>query len=238
MTSRRCASSPIRLPQEDMHLYHPATAYRVHTGEAPRKLFFAGKNPPNGAVIYYYLKQAPKPETKQEVKIEILDAAGSVIRTYSSNKTEPLDEPLDPDDKKPEKQIKPEDGLNRFVWDLHYEEANRVPDYYSVGIQRRRARAAGAARPLSGAADAVGNGKSVTAPFEVKLDPRVTTSQSDLEKQFKLEMDLREQLSRVYDAVNQIQDVREQLDRAQEASGAGRFLESCCSTGQARWTQS
>ena len=56
------------------------------------------------------------------------------------------------------------------------------------------------------------NGKSVTAPFEVKLDPRVTTSESDLEKQFKLAMDLREQVSRVYDAVNQIQDVREQLE--------------------------
>ena len=46
----------------------------------------------------------------------------------------------------------------------------------------------------------------------MKIDPRVTTSQSDLEKQFKLEMDVREQLNRVYDAVNQIQDVREQLD--------------------------
>jgi hypothetical protein len=56
------------------------------------------------------------------------------------------------------------------------------------------------------------NGKSATAPFEVKIDPRVTVSQSDLEKQFKLEMDLREQLNRVYDAVNQIQDVREQLN--------------------------
>ncbi len=92
MMSRRCASSPIQLPREDMHLYQPATAYRVrtHTDDAEilrPHLSFAGKNPPNGAVIYFYLKQAPKPEMKQEVKIEILDAAGSVIRKYSSNKT-------------------------------------------------------------------------------------------------------------------------------------------------------
>ena len=80
-------------------------------------LTFDGKNPPHGAVIYFYLKQTPK--TEQEVKIEILDASGKVIRKYSSTKNEPLDEPLDPDDKKPEKQIKPEEGLNRFVWDLH-----------------------------------------------------------------------------------------------------------------------
>ena len=61
-------------------------------------------------MIYYSLKQAPK----GEVTIEILDASGSVIRKYSSNDTE-LDEPLGPDDKKPENQIKAEAGLNRFL---------------------------------------------------------------------------------------------------------------------------
>ncbi|MGD0417467.1 MAG: hypothetical protein ABSA80_19070 [Terriglobales bacterium] len=212
--------SPLRqfadsLAGEDVHLYQPATAYRVHTGEAPSRLPFTGKNPPNGAVIYFYLKQAPKPEVKQEakktdeVKIEILDAAGSVIRKYSSSKAEPLDEPLDPDDKKPEKQIKPEDGLNRFVWDLHYDAANRVPGYFLWAYND------GAKGPLALPGNyqvrLTAKGKSLTAPFEVKIDPRVTTSQSDLEKQFKLQMDVREQLNRVYGAVNQIQDVREQL---------------------------
>src|SRR5271166_780785 len=61
---------------EDMHLYQPATGYRVHTGEAPVRQVFNGKNPPNGALIYYYLKHAPK--EKEEIKIEILDAAGNV----------------------------------------------------------------------------------------------------------------------------------------------------------------
>jgi photosystem II stability/assembly factor-like uncharacterized protein len=207
--------SPLRqfadsVAAEEVHLYKPATAYRVHTGEAPAKLSFDGKNPPNGAVIYFYLKQAPKPETKQEVKIEILDATGNVVRTYSSNKSEPLDEPLDPDDKKREKEIKPEDGLNRFVWDLRYDEANRVPNYFLWEYND------GAKGPLAVPGNyqvrLTANGKNLTAPFEVKIDPRVTTSQADLEKQFKLEMDVREQLNRLYDAVNQIQDVRDQLD--------------------------
>jgi hypothetical protein len=144
------------------------------------------------------------------VRIEILDAGGAVIRQYSSTKNELPDEPPDPDDKKPEKQIKPEDGLNRFVWDLRYDEADRVPGYFLWEYGD------GAKGPLAVPGNyqvrlAVG-GKSATAPFEVKIDPRVTTSQSDMEKQFKLELDVREQLNRVYDAVNQIQDVREQLD--------------------------
>ena len=41
-----------------------------------------GQNPPAGAVIYYFLKDAPKADT--EAKIEILDASGKVIRKYSS----------------------------------------------------------------------------------------------------------------------------------------------------------
>jgi photosystem II stability/assembly factor-like uncharacterized protein len=203
--------SPLRqfadsVASEDMHLYQPATAYRVHTGEAAARLVFAGSNPPKGAVIYYYFKKAPKQE---EVTLEILDATGNVIRSYSSNRYEPLEEPRDPDDKKPEKQIKLSDGLNRFVWDLHYEWANRVLGYYLWEYND------GARGPLALPGKyqvrLTVAGKSQTAPFEVKLDPRVNTSLSDLEKQFKFQMDVREQLNRVYEAVNQIEDVREQL---------------------------
>ncbi|MFY9841659.1 MAG: WD40/YVTN/BNR-like repeat-containing protein [Terriglobales bacterium] len=222
--------SPLRqfvdsVAAEDVHLYQPATAYRLHTGEAPSKLFFDGRNPPSGAVIYYYLKPVPKADPqkdearKEEVRIEILDASGTVIRKYSSRKNEALDEPLDPEDKKPEKQIKPEDGLNRFVWDLHYEEANRVPGYFLWEYQE------GAKGPLALPGHYqvrfTAKGKSVTAPFAVKIDPRVTTSQSDLEKQFKLELELRDELNRVYGAVNQIQDVREQLTGLKKRLGPG-----------------
>src|SRR5258708_22922739 len=71
--------SPLRqfadsVGNEDVHLYGPATAYRrrIPSPEGGPRSAFTGQNPPNGAVIYFYLKQAPK----QEVKIEILDAAG------------------------------------------------------------------------------------------------------------------------------------------------------------------
>ena len=202
--------SPLRqfadtVAKEDLHVYQPATAYRLHVGDAPKRAFFAGKNPPVGAVIYYYLRQAPK----GEVKIEILDAAGHVIRDYSSNRLEPLDEPRDPDDKKPEKEIKPEAGLNRFVWDLHYEDAVRVPGYYLWEYGE------GARGPLALPGNyqvrLTADGKSQTVPLDVKLDPNVKVAASDLDKQFKLLLDVRDQINRVYDAVNQIQDVRDQL---------------------------
>src|SRR5438270_88935 len=206
--------SPLRqyrddIAQKDAFLYTPGPAYRIQAGQLgerhPSKR--VGQNPPTGAMIYYFLKDAPKAGT--ETTIEILDASGKVIRKYSSTQYNALEEPLDPDEKKPEKQIKPEAGLNRFVWDLRYEQAHHVPGYYLWEY------GTGARGPVAVPGKyqvrlTVGN-QTQTAAFELKLDPRVHVSQADLEQQFNLLMETREELSRVYDSVNQIQDVRAQL---------------------------
>ncbi len=195
--------------KKDVYLYTPATAYRMQAGTSsehhPSKR--VGQNPPAGAVLYFYLKDAPKAGT--ETKIEILDASGKAIRKYSSAEAQLLDEPADPDDKKPEKEIKPEAGLNRFVWDLRYEEARRVPGYYLWEYGN------GAKGPLAVPGQyqvrlTVGS-ESQVMPLEVKLDPRVNVSQADLAEQFNMLMQIHEELNHVYDAVNQIQDVRAQV---------------------------
>jgi len=99
--------------------------------------------------------------------------------------------------------------LNRFVWNLRYEEARRVPGYYLWEY------GSGAQGPVAVPGHyqvrlTVG-GQTQTAGFDLKLDPRVNVSQADLEQQFNLLIQTRDQLSRVYDAVNQIQDVRSQV---------------------------
>jgi photosystem II stability/assembly factor-like uncharacterized protein len=206
--------SPLRqfsddVSKKNVHLYTPGPAYRIQAGATgehrPSKR--TGQNPPAGAVIDFYLKEAPKAAT--ETKIEILDASGKTIRKYSSAETKRLDEPPDPDDKKPEKEIKVEAGLNRFVWDLHYEEAHRVPGYYlwEYGTGARGPVAA----PGQYQVRLTVGGESQTAPIELKLDPRVNISAADLAQQFSMLMQIHEQLNNVYDAVNQIQDVRSQV---------------------------
>ena len=219
--------SPLRqysdeLAQKSEHLYAPSTAYRIQAGASnprhPSKV--AGQNPPAGAVIYYYLKDAPKANT--EAKLEILDSSGKVIRKYSSTEYNTLEEPADPDDKKPEKQLKPEAGLNRFVWDLRYEEARHVPGYflYEYGSGARGP----VAVPGHYQVRLTVGGQTETASFDLKLDPRVHVSQEDLQAQFDLLLETRDELSRVYDAVNQMQDVRLQL------SGLKRRLPENAST--------
>jgi photosystem II stability/assembly factor-like uncharacterized protein len=204
--------SPLRqysdeIAKRDVHLYTPATAVRFQNpSDEPPKPVLVGQNPPAGALIYYFLKDKPKGETT----IEILDSAGSVIRKYASNKAEELDEPLTPEDKKPEKQIKTEAGLNRFVWDLRYTGSGHVPDYYLW--EYKDGSRGPLALPGKYQVRLTVDGKSQTAGFEVTLDPRVAVSEADLRKQFDLLIQVRDELSRVYNVVNQIQDVRAQVD--------------------------
>jgi photosystem II stability/assembly factor-like uncharacterized protein len=203
--------SPLRqftdqVAKEDVHLYTPSTAFRMHNSERADKPVLLGQNPPPGAVVYYYVKAEPKDETT----IEILDPSGAVVRKYSSKKTDEPDEPPTPEEKKPEKQVKVEAGLNRFIWDLHYAEASRVPGYYLYDYKN------GADGPLAVPGKyqvrLTVDGKTQTAPLDLQLDPRVKVEQADLQKQFDLLMKIREQLSRVFDTVNQVEDVRAQVN--------------------------
>ena len=209
-----------------MHLYTPGVALR--TGAAGgEKSPITGENPQAGALIYFSLGAKPKGENWKNVSIEILDAKGALVRKYSSEKSKPLDEPLDPDAEKPKKEIEPAAGLNRFAWDLHYEEVTRVPGYYLYDYQ------GGAAGPValpgSYQVRVTAEGESQTAPLEVKLDPRVHVSREDLEKQFALSMQIREELNRLYNAVNQMADVRAQVrglgERSPRFRAAGDTLD-------------
>jgi photosystem II stability/assembly factor-like uncharacterized protein len=201
--------SPIRqhsdeLKNEAVHLFAPATAIRSQYSHSRRRSKTAGENPPPGAVIYYELKDKPK-----DVSIEILDENGQRVRLISSKKERDLDEQPDPETPKPEKQLEPKPGLNRYVWDLRYDEVPRMKNYYLYEYQD------GTAGPyvLPGKYQVklTVDGRSEIQPLEVKMDPRVKTSMADLKAQFDLLMEIRQQLTRLYTTYEQMSDVRAQL---------------------------
>ncbi|MGZ4787166.1 MAG: VPS10 domain-containing protein [Terriglobales bacterium] len=201
--------SPVRqhtdkLKDESVHLFTPAVAIRSHYSHHGKKSHTAGENPPAGALIYYQLKDKPK-----NVSIEILDEKGQRVRLVSSAQTEDPDEQLDPEDEKPKKKLEPKPGLNRFVWDLRYDDVPRMKDYYLYEYQDGTV--GPMALPGKYQVKLTVDGQTQTAPLELKMDPRVTTSPADLQKQFALLMDIRQQFIRVYDGYQQIADVRAQL---------------------------
>jgi hypothetical protein len=201
---RQMTSAP---PTDEAHLYQPASTVRFRgPGFTLPVGVPVGSNPPAGAMIDYSLKSAPK----DQITLEILDASGKVVRKYSSKKSA---EGASPDEEefgisRPGEELPTEVGLNRFVWDLHFEAPIKVPGAVGWG-----------GRP-EGPLVVPGNyqikltvgGKTSTASLELTKDPRVSASPADLEKQQELALRIRDRVSAGNEAVNQIRSVRSQLD--------------------------
>ena len=206
--------SPLRQSSEasrkaPLWLGVPASAWRVHSSASPKEAPTSGQNPPAGAVIYFSVLEKPKAAT-----LEFLDSAGKLVRRYSSTDLEPLEEPLDPDDEKPKSQLEVKAGMNRFVWDLRYQGAPRVKDYYL--FEYEGGSKGPMALPGKYQVKLTVDGKTLTEPLELKPDPRVKAAPDELEKQFATLMQIHDELTRVYTAANQILDLRAQLQDLQK----------------------
>jgi photosystem II stability/assembly factor-like uncharacterized protein len=193
----------------DVHLFQPRHAYRMRGGSINIPGVPVGKNPANGAVIYYYFKTKPK----EEVKLEILDGSGKLVKSFSSKAEQ---EQAAGEDEfaaffggGPSRQRVPADqGMNRFVWDFRYPDAVTVPGAILwAGTTRGPLCVPGRyqVRLIAG-------GKSYTQAFEVKKDPRLSATQEDLELQFDLSKKILEKLSEVNRGINIIRESRKQFD--------------------------
>jgi len=201
----------------DAWLFAPQTAYRVRPGwdqgtPVPTDEPLA-ENPPDGAILDYYLKE----KSTSLVQLEIFDPEGKLVRRFSS------DDKLTPT--KPESvaftmnwvhQPEPflnEAGAHRFVWDLHYAlpEGVRTSYYLTAGPL---------VMPGNYSVKLTANGKSNTQPLTVKMDPRVKATPEALQSQFALAWQLSERIGEVSAALRQANDLRKQIEeRQKDAAG-------------------
>ena len=86
-----------------------------------------GQNPPPGAVIYYYRERCSQ---GRDGTWKFLTPLGKSFASTRATKPKTSKSRSIRTTRSRRKQIKPEAGLNRFVWDMRYEGATRVPDYY------------------------------------------------------------------------------------------------------------
>jgi len=203
------------------------------TGEKQETYLDAGKNPPDGVIVQYWLRERPK----GEVTLTFLDARGKTIRTFSSK---PDDEPAAPppdaalpgegaesvqrptgaaEPASQEPVVPKKAGLNRFVWNMRYPDAVKVDDDVSMD-EFERALAGPVAAPGRYAVRLKTGGEAYRAEFETRLDPRASVPQGDLEAQFELLLQIRDKLSETHEAINTIRSVRGQVE-AWEKRAAG-----------------
>jgi hypothetical protein len=201
--------------RRDAYLFAPRRVYRASfTGGAsngarhdagPPK---AG-NPPAGAMVYYWLKNAHEP-----VKLDFLDAHGAVIRSFTSVADSGRDSTsaaADDDDELPrrrEPHAPNKAGLNRFAWDLRHPHPvdfagmvlwaglpvgpRVVPGTYAVRLT-------------------VNGHAQQTQRFVLLPDPRSRTTQADLVEQYALVDRIADTISAANNAVRTIRNVKAQL---------------------------
>jgi photosystem II stability/assembly factor-like uncharacterized protein len=216
-------------------LFNPSTAIRVpQTTYAETPLppdEPVGQNPPNGAIIDYYLAQP----ASGVVTIEILDATGKVVRKFSSD-----DQPeLTPEQLNA--QLIPiywvrmprnpgtSAGTHRFVWDLRYAAPTSVTHEYPITAvpgNTPRHPLGPHAVPGKYTVRLKVNGKSYTAPLAVKLDPRVKTPEADLKQMFDTEQKLATLVDNSSVAVLQAKSVEEQVSKLKPTGAVGEALKS------------
>jgi photosystem II stability/assembly factor-like uncharacterized protein len=172
------------------------------------------------AVIDYFLR-----ESAQRVLIDILDSRGQMIKSFDSAATRPRS--ADPDDPGDGSAPAPaagapsaRAGTNRFTWDLRYPGPVTFP-----GIVLRYASPSQGpmAPPGDYAVRLTANAVTQTQPLIIRRDPRLTEiTDANLQEQFKLAIDLRDQTSRANQAVIRIRSLKTQIDKsAAQAKDSG-----------------
>lgn len=195
--------------KSEAFLFKPEDAYRTPGAGGfvlPATAPF-GANPPNGAVINYYLKSKPK-----EISLEFLDATGKLIRKFSGRaQTENAPAPDAPQRRGggDEPNLPTEIGLNQFVWNYRLPNAATIPGLILWGGSLAGPRVV----PGNYQARFSVDGKTVsTENFTIKADPRLATTREEFQKQFDFLSNARNKLTATHEAILEIKDVRKQLE--------------------------
>ena len=201
----------------DTWLFRPETAYRVRPGSdqatfVPMDEALAA-NPPDGAVIDYYLKG----KTSSAVQLEIFDSEGKLVRRFASNdelhKTDPHDIQFSMQWVRDPQPLSAESGMHRFVWGLRYPLPKSVRGSFWGPSGPW-------ALPGNYIVKLTASGKSSTQPLTIKMDPRVKSPQGALVRQFELASKLAARLGEVSGALQEASGLRGQIEaRKKEASG-------------------
>lgn len=197
-------------------LFAPKESYRMPGGGfAFGPTATLGRNPASGVVVYYSLKTKPT----SDVDLEFFDATGKSIRKFTARVRKEGSAPAAAPAGPPPGEggfggggapppVPIEVGINRFIWDTRYPEAVRFPGMILWAGETRGPKVPPGMYQVKLTVD----GKTQTQNFEVKADPRLTTTPADYAKQLELGLKIRDKLSETHNAIIQIRDVRKQVE--------------------------
>jgi len=216
-----------QVAQSDAFLFKPQAAIRVRrsvntdTPIPPEEPM--GQNPPDGAIINYYLKS-----DASEVTLEIFDNQQRLVRRYSSkDEPEKINEnqlPYPTYWLRPPRIISAKAGMRRWVWNLRYPPPEGFPRTFPISAIYRDTPSqpeGPLASPGEYTVKLTVGGNQFTQPLTLKMDPRVTTPPAGVAKMYEVSMRCYEGIAKTRAAQAEIRKLRDQLKALKEKAGQG-----------------
>lgn len=242
---RELAGKAAAIGGANAYLYRPAAAIRMqwdtYTDTPLNPDVAAAENPPDGAILYYWLKAPPS----GDVKVEVYDPAGTLVRSYSSADAASLGYQVNVPDfwLAPPPVPAKTAGLNRFVWDLRYPDpAQLLYTYYGIHVNYFEYTLADHAIPHNtpwhepqGPMVVPGQyeirltaaGQTHRQPITVKLDPRLSYTAQELQRQLDLAQKIAAGMKASYEGYNQAAQLLKELDdRATKLKASGKSADA------------
>ncbi len=203
--------------------YRPATAVRVdndaYLGSPLPPEEPTAKNPPNGAILDYYLKTPAA-----HIKLDILDQKQNMVRSFSSDDPRELKHPPRPVAEnwfpKPE-ILETSSGMHRFIWNLAWgSPGEKSPDL--PGEDPGRTPHGPRAVPGTYTVKLTVDGKTSAQPLKIVMDPRSPATPADLEQQLQLGREIFPEALKSRQALDEVRSVLQQLSDLQQKLGADR----------------
>jgi photosystem II stability/assembly factor-like uncharacterized protein len=191
------------------HLFpvQPATRWRYSGEGYAGEDRIPGENPPKGAIINYYLEK----KSKDDLRLEVFDSAGKLVRKLSSKKEEPEQAEDAPD--VPWSIYKPtvlpnEAGLQRVTWDLRSDGPKYIPGAKNdAGTPHEGPLVLPGSYTLKLHVD----GQVLEGKLQVQLDPRVKLTKQELEARHELAMQVHADITKLSEIVIALRSARDQI---------------------------
>ncbi len=202
------------ITSKNLHVFSPYPAYRMQgggRGEFGGTQRNVGINPPNGVVVPYYVNDMAD---SAKLTVVVMDKNQKEIKTFSTTSKEKAQPPVD--------KIDVKEGLNQFVWNMNYTDAEKIPEGMIVWNGNVNG-------PKAIPGDyfvkfKMGKDSSITK-FTVKPDPNYATTQAEYEEQFNFLITARDKFSETIKALKNIKDLRGQMNGYKEKWAADSVKE-------------
>jgi len=190
---------------ESLKIFEPKPTYK-YEGYIPSWMDLPpgiGENPKSGVILDYYL---PESADSLDLRLEIINGSGKVVRTYSNKKDENF-KPF-PGGPSPEPVIPSNKGINRFAWDFRGKTLLEIPNAFVYGDYSGHSLA-----PGRYSAKLTLKGTSSETSFEVVQDPNLkNVSSQDWIAQQQLLEKAEKLLTEIHQSVNDMRKIKSQLE--------------------------